>query len=299
VRALSIQATENGGTLVLGEVPEPSPDDGELVVEALALGICGTDRELAARAPRSVAPGRSGLVLGHESLGRVLTAPPGSKMNAGDLVVGMVRRPDPIPCTFCAEGQFDLCENGLFTERGISGLDGFGSERFRLEADFAVRVDPALGLAAILLEPASVFAKAWEQFDRIVRRPYRRALVLGAGPIGLLAAVLGQQRGIEVHVVDHVEQGPKPRQARMLGAVYHNRVDGLTGTFDAVLDCLAHRRLPRLLVEVRAPLARQPDSQPARRDRRRRARPGRLPDPVRPPVIAALPTIVVYLLLGD
>jgi hypothetical protein len=123
--------------------------------------------------------------------------------------------------------------------------------------------------------------------------------VLGAGPIGLLAALLGQQCEIEVHVVEHLEQCPKPRQACMLDAVYHNRVDGLTGTFDAVLDCQAHHRLPRRLVEVGAKLTRQLDSQPARREPRRRDHPGRLRGPVRPPVIAALPTIVVYLLLGD
>jgi len=237
VRALTIQPAGDRGRLVLSDVPEPSPADGELTVQAIALGICGTDRELATRAPRSPAPGRSGLILGHESLGRVLTAPAGSEFNTGDLVVGIVRRPDPVPCMFCAKGQFDLCENGRFTERGISGADGFGSERFLLEMDYAVRVDPALGLAGVLLEPTSVVAKAWEQLDRLVRRPYRRALVLGSGPIGLLAALLAQQRGMDVHVVDRVEQGPKPRQAHALNAVYHTRVDELTGTFDAVVEC--------------------------------------------------------------
>lgn len=237
MRALIIQPTGNGGKLVLGEVPEPSPGEGELLVEAVALGICGTDRELANRAPRPPAFDRSDLILGHESLGRVLTAPAGSGIDPGDLVVGIVRRPDPIPCMFCAEGQFDLCENGRFTERGISGLDGFGSEQFRLEADYAVRIDPRLGLAGVLLEPASVVAKAWEQLDRVVRRPYRRALVLGAGPIGLLAALLGKQRGVEMHVVDQVEHGPKPRQVSALNAEYYTRVDKLTGTFDAVIEC--------------------------------------------------------------
>jgi len=70
-----------------------------------------------------------------------------------------------------------------------------------------------------------------------VRRPLRRALVLGAGPIGLLAAMLGVQRGLDVHVVDRVERGPKPRQARALGATYHTSVSDATGTYDAVLEC--------------------------------------------------------------
>jgi threonine dehydrogenase-like Zn-dependent dehydrogenase len=227
MRALRVHQHGHGGTLVLDDVPEPAPDDG----------VCGTDREIVARGPRQTPAGRAGLILGHESLGRVLEAPPGSRIAAGDLVVGIVRRPDPVPCAFCAAGQFDLCENGRFTERGILGRDGFGSERFRLEPDYAVRVDPALGLAGVLLEPTSVVAKAWEQLDHAVRRPARRALVLGAGPIGLLAALLAVQRDLDVHVVDRVAHGPKPRQVRALGATYHSSPGSVRGTFDAVVEC--------------------------------------------------------------
>jgi len=134
-------------------------------------------------------------------------------------------------------GQPDMCENGLYTERGIHGRDGFAAERFRIEHSDAVRVDPALGLAGVLVEPTSVVIKAWEQLDRTVRRPRRRALVLGAGPIGLLAAMLGLQRGLEVHVVDRAESGPKPRQARALGAIYHTCPGDVKGTYDAVVEC--------------------------------------------------------------
>jgi threonine dehydrogenase-like Zn-dependent dehydrogenase len=237
MRALCVRPGEHGGTLVLADVGEPAPEDGELLVEALALGVCGTDREIAARGPRRAPPGRTGLVLGHESLGRVLQAPAGSGIAPGDLVVGVVRRPDPVPCASCAVGRSDLCENGRFTERGILGLDGFGSERFRLEPEYAVRVHPDLGLAGVLLEPTSVVVKAWEQLDRAVHRSPRRALVLGAGPIGLLAALLGVQRGLDVHVVDQVAHGPKPRQARGIGATYHSSTATLRGAFDAVVEC--------------------------------------------------------------
>ncbi|TWF80493.1 threonine dehydrogenase-like Zn-dependent dehydrogenase [Pseudonocardia hierapolitana] len=238
MRALSVHQHEHGGTLVLDDVPEPAPDDGDLLVEAVALGVCGTDREIVAKGPRQIPAGRTGLILGHESLGRVLEAPPGSPVTAGDLVVGIVRRPDPVPCASCAAGQFDLCENGRFTERGILGRDGFGSERFRLEPDYAVRVDPALDLAGVLLEPTSVVAKAWELLDHhAVRRPRRRALILGAGPIGLLAAFLAVQRDLDVHVVDRLAHGPKPRQVRALGATYHSSPESARGTFDAVVEC--------------------------------------------------------------
>jgi glucose 1-dehydrogenase len=234
VRALSLR---RAGELVLDDVPEPHLEDGEILVEALAVGICGTDRHIVSAGPRHPPAGRNALVVGHESLGRVLDAPPGAGVAAGDLVAGIVRRPDPVPCPFCATGQFDLCENGRYTERGILGRDGFASDRYRLEPEYAVRVDPALGLAGVLVEPASVVAKAWEQLDHVARRPRRRALVLGAGPIGLLAALLGTQRGLEVHVVDRVAHGPKQKQAQALGATFHASTEQLDGVFDAVVEC--------------------------------------------------------------
>jgi glucose 1-dehydrogenase len=237
VRALSVQREATGCALALRDLPEPSTDDGDILVETLAVGICGTDREIAAGKLRCLPEGRDWLVIGHESLGRVLEVPFGLGLVPGDLVTGVVRRPDPVPCQFCAMGQPDMCENGLYTERGILGRDGFASERFRIEPGYAVRVDPALGLAGVLVEPASVVAKAWEQLDRAARRPLRRALVLGAGPIGLLAAMLGVQRGLEVHVVDRAGSGPKPRQVRALGAAYHTSPEDVKGTYDAVLEC--------------------------------------------------------------
>jgi threonine dehydrogenase-like Zn-dependent dehydrogenase len=130
-----------------------------------------------------------------------------------------------------------LCENGGFTERGIMGQDGFGSERFRLDPRDTVRLDPKLGVAGLLLEPTSIVSKAWERLDLLVRRQPARALVLGAGPIGLLAALLGVKRGYEVHVMDQLDHGRKPDQVRTLGATYHTAPATLGGGFDAVLEC--------------------------------------------------------------
>jgi len=212
------------GSVALEDVPEPVPAAGELLVGAVALGICGTDAEIVGGDYGEAPPGRERLVLGHESLGRVLEAPPGAGFAPGDLVVGIVRRPDPVPCPCCAAGEWDFCRNGQYTERGIKALDGYGSERFALEAAFAVPVDPALGRLGVLLEPTSVVAKAWDQIDRISARACHvpgRVLVTGAGPIGLLAALLGVQRGLEVHVLDVVGTGPKPGLVRDLGATYH------------------------------------------------------------------------------
>jgi threonine dehydrogenase-like Zn-dependent dehydrogenase len=190
----------------LDDIPEPPEAHGSVLVRALALGVCGTDREIISGAYGQAPPGAERLVLGHESYGEVITAPPVSRLAVGDRIVGIVRRPDPVPCPACAAGEWDMCSNGRYSERGIKGIDGFGSERFRIEPSYAIKVDAALGAHAVLLEPASVVAKAWDHIERIGRRFHswqpRRVLVTGAGPIGLLAAMMGMQRDHEVYVLD-------------------------------------------------------------------------------------------------
>ena len=232
-----------------------APGVGEVLVEGIAVGICGTDVEIAGGLYGTAPPGSQQLVLGHESLGRVLDAPPGCGLVAGDLVVGIVRRPDPVPCRPCSLGAWDMCRNGRYTERGIKDLHGFGAERWRTEAGFVVPVDPGLGLAAVLLEPASVVAKAWGHVDRIAgRSPVlpRCALVTGAGPVGLLAALLGVQRGLDVHVLDRHTAGPKPDLVADLGATYHSSsvlevpepdvIIECTGATPVIVDVLTHNR---------------------------------------------------------
>jgi len=135
--------------VLLDDVPPPPPGDGAILVRTLALGVCATDREIIAGEYGAAPPGEPRLVLGHESLGCVEEAPAQSGFAAGDLVVGIVRRPDPVPCRACAAGEWDMCLNGLYVERGIKERHGFGAERFRIEPDFAIRVDPALGITTL------------------------------------------------------------------------------------------------------------------------------------------------------
>jgi glucose 1-dehydrogenase len=223
MRALTVVPLKARSAAVV-DMDEPRPGPGELLVDGIALGVCGTDREIADGEYGWAPPGHERLVLGHESLGRVLEAPEGSGFSEGDLVVGVVRRPDPEPCGACARGEFDMCRNGLYTERGIKEIDGFGSERWTVEADYAVKLDPGLSEVGVLMEPTTILAKAWDHVDRIGSRAYfapERALVTGAGTIGLLAALLGSQRGLDVHVLDVVDEGPKPELVRALGATYH------------------------------------------------------------------------------
>jgi glucose 1-dehydrogenase len=239
VRALTVVPLQAGSAAVV-DMPDPEPGPGELLVDGLALGVCGTDREIIAGEYGWAPPGEERLVLGHESLGRVREAPTGSGFAAGDLVVGVVRRPDPEPCPACARGEFDFCRNGRYAERGIKELHGYGSERWAVEGAYAVKLDPALEPVGMLMEPTTIVAKAWDQIERIGRRAYfapERALVTGAGPIGLLAALLGVQRGLEVHVLDHATGGPKPRLVADLGAHYHH-TDVSTVARDALPDVI-------------------------------------------------------------
>ena len=108
---------------------------------------------------------------GHESLGRVEEAPAGSGVALGDHVVGIVRRPDPVPCPACAVGEWDMCRNGRYTERGIKERHGYRRRALPRRAGIRwCKVDPALGMLGVLMEPASILAKAWEHIERIGRR---------------------------------------------------------------------------------------------------------------------------------
>ena len=241
------------GSVRLDEVPEPDISQGSVVVQALATGICGTDTEIAGGSYGWAPPGRDRLILGHESLGRVIDPGP-SGFAVGDHVVGIVRRPDPAPCPNCAVGEWDMCSNGGYTERGIKQADGFMSERWRIEPDYAVRVDQALGILGVLLEPATVVAKAWEHIVAIGQRTFwdpDTVLITGAGPIGLLAALIAVQQGADTYVLDRATSGPKPDLVRQLGATYcTGAVTDLGVQPDIVVECTGVIQLIRQAMEA-------------------------------------------------
>ncbi len=242
MRALTV-APGVANSAKVEDVPEPPASDGAVLVGALALGVCGTDREIVSGAYGWAPPGQKRLVIGHELLGKVQEAPAGCGFNAGDLVVGIVRRPDPVPCPYCAVGEWDMCRNGRYTERGIKERNGYGSDFFRVEPDFLIKLDPALGDNGVLVEPTSVVAKAWDHTERIGARSRgfapKRLLVVGAGPIGLLAALIGAQRGLDVHVLDHHDRGRKRELVNELGGTFHlGSVTGLDGLMpDILMEC--------------------------------------------------------------
>lgn len=238
MRALTVDLAR-AGSLALTELPDPVPGPEDLLVEGMAIGICGTDREIV-RGEFGVG---GTLVIGHESLGRVISGP---GFAPGSLVAGVVRRPDPVPCVACASGEFDNCRNGRYTERGITGLDGYGSTLWTVPAAYAVQVSSATG---VLVEPASVVVKAWERLDRLALYPFESVLVTGAGPIGLLAALIGVQRGLDVHVFDLASSGPKPGLVESLGATYHRTLPDCPVVIEATgAPSLVARLLGRDLV---------------------------------------------------
>ncbi len=240
MKAITVEPTKPG-TARLEDVPEPEARDGSVLVEAIAVGVCGTDVEIVEGKYGWAPRGKTRLVLGHESLGRVVDPGPTGGLKKGDLVVGIVRRPDPVPCPNCAVGEWDMCRNGQYTERGIKQIDGFMSERWRIEPEYAMKVDSSLGLLGVLLEPTTVVTKAWEQIVVVGQRAFwepRIVLITGAGPIGLLAALLGKQRGLDVHVLDRADSGPKPGLVRSLGASYHTgTVAGIGFEPDVIVEC--------------------------------------------------------------
>jgi glucose 1-dehydrogenase len=240
MKAITVEPKKAGSAL-LEDIPEPDARNGSVLVEAVAVGVCGTDVEITEGKYGWAPPGKTRLVLGHESLGRVIEPDPAGRLTKGDLVVGIVRRPDPAPCPNCAVGEWDMCRNGRYTERGIKQIDGYMSERWRIEPDYAIKIDPTLGLLGVLLEPTTVVAKAWELVEVIGRRSFwepRAVIVTGAGPIGLLAALLGKQRGLDVHVLDRVESGHKPDLVRDLGATYHSgSLKNLSFEPDVIIEC--------------------------------------------------------------
>ena len=253
MRAWTVVPGEAGSGAVR-EVAEPDEADGSVVVETLGVGVCGTDREILSGDYGEAPPGASFLILGHECVGRVVSG--GDGLVPGDHVVPVVRRPDPVPCANCAVGEWDMCRNGRYTERGIVGRHGYAAERFRVEPGFCVKIAPRLAGAGMLLEPASVVAKAWEHIERIGERARfcpERVLVTGAGPIGLLAALLGVQRGLEVHVLDLATSGPKVDRVRELGASYHTALVEACMDADIVIECTGSGQLVIDVMQTSSP----------------------------------------------
>ena len=207
------------------EMPKPQAINGLALMRVLEVGIDGTDSEINNGEYGEPPPGSDFLVIGHEALSVVEVTGPGVQgFSVGDLVVSTVRRPDD--CPNCAAGESDMCLYGTYTERGIKGAHGYMGEYYNEKPDFMVKIPPALRPFAVLLEPLSIVEKAtyqaWKIQERMLWQP-KRAVILGAGSIGILAAILLRLRELEVRVyaktpVDSVQADV----LRQLGATYES-----------------------------------------------------------------------------
>jgi len=249
MRALTV-IPRKPGTSQVREVPDPVPADDEVVVDVIRVGLCGTDAEIDHGEYGVAPPGSDFLILGHESFGRVSRPARRTKENGTGLpestpVVASVRRPDG--CPNCSRGEADMCLWGKYTERGIEGLHGFCAERYAERAEYLFPVPEEIADVAVLLEPLSISEKGWRHVTAAQRRMTfwepRRAIVTGAGPVGILGAVLLRLRGLEVTVVEHTEKPDRRALLAKIGASYAatsvtplDEVAGPRGPADVILE---------------------------------------------------------------
>jgi len=242
MRAIALEKASGKPTL-REDVPEPeltSPD--HLLIQVLEVGICGTDRAIVRGEGGTPPDGADYLVLGHEMLGRVIEAGTDAKADyaPGDLVVCTVRRSCRQPeCPTCAHGQSDMCYTGKYVERGIFRAQGYMTSRIVESTEYAVKLPASLRPYGVLIEPTTVIEKAilesvliqhrldWVKElsdDEAISRDWqfiRRALVAGAGPIGIMAAFVLRLHGVETHVTDiRPRDGYKGRLVESIGATY-------------------------------------------------------------------------------
>jgi glucose 1-dehydrogenase len=224
----------------IGVVERAAPtidSDTSVLLGVLDVGVCGTDAEICRFDYGGTPPaGEEYLVVGHEALGQVIeTGSLVSRLRPGDLAVPMVRRPCSRPeCSACRAGHPDFCETGAYIERGIVGAHGFLAERVVEDERYLVPVAREIRDVGVLTEPLTVAEKGLRQFLKVRRRlPWleratdveltagRHALVLGAGPVGLLGGMLLMLRGFSVTVYSRGPSGsPKAALAEKLGAAY-------------------------------------------------------------------------------
>jgi glucose 1-dehydrogenase len=207
----------------------------EVLYRVHEVGVCGTDRALASFAFGAPPAGETRLVLGHEALGQVMNTGKGVRtLNHGDWVVPMVRRACKVPCSSCARGRRDLCTTGKYTERGILGLHGYFTERAIDAEEDLVRVPLKLVDFGVLIEPLSIAEKAIVRALAVHEGEPQTALVLGLGPIGMLAAMALKLRGYGVRV-HSLEPPDHPRAAilRMQDIAYEQE---LKGSADIVIE---------------------------------------------------------------
>jgi threonine dehydrogenase-like Zn-dependent dehydrogenase len=235
--------TEPGVPHSTRDADVPGPDDGGVLLRVLEVGVCGTDREIS-EGLFGVPPENTGtLVLGHELL--AVVDRDGHGFSRGDLVTATVRR-SCRHCIACNEGAPDSCLTGDYSERGITRLDGFARELVAEDPTQVILVPPRLGRLGVLAEPTSICARAIRHARTIGgRQPWQleRALVIGAGAVGLLSTVLLRLDGVEVWTAS---LEPSSDLVEATGAHYVSTGDtplSELGRFDLVIEAAGNAQL--------------------------------------------------------
>ena len=198
MQALVLRPGE-AGTTTVAEMPAPAPGPGQVLVRPVEVGVCGTDREISRGLVRDRAR-RRGAAHPRPRAARARRAADGHGFARGDLVTATVRRSCG-HCGACAAQAPDACETGDYSEHGITRLHGFAAELAVVDAEHVVAVPEALGGLGVLAEPASICARAIRHAHAVGgRQPWRpgRALVFGAGAIGMLCTAFLRLEGLDV-----------------------------------------------------------------------------------------------------
>lgn len=243
------------------DVPEANEiGSRDVRVKILEVGVCGTDREICAFDYGTPPSGLERLVIGHEALGEIVEVGRDvTRVRKGDLVVPSVRRPCPHDtCTACGESRQDFCYTGDFVERGIKMADGYMTE-YMVDDERYLNVLPReLRDVGVLVEPLTIAEKALAQIWQVQQRlpwacpvvPGRKAghchtaVVLGAGPVGLLGAMALAAANFDVAVYSREPRGTeKARLIESFGARYVSATEtpiaalpGLIGNIDVVYE---------------------------------------------------------------
>ncbi len=230
------------------DAPDPTPGVGEALVRLIRVGLCGTDAEINSGLYGETPKGSDYLILGHENFGVVEKVADEVKgIKPGDYVVASVRRPCN-ECFNCQHGRADLCTSGNYTERGIKGRHGYMAEHYVESPDYLFKIDEEIKEIGVLLEPMTIVekgaAEAMEIQKRLPSKP-RTAMVLGAGPVGLLAAAALRVRDLDTLVVSKEDDSdPRAQIAKQMGCRYHSvakaSLDDLSKQIpspDVILEC--------------------------------------------------------------
>lgn len=261
MKAVAVFAKSKEIKLIEQAEPQITGPD-EVKLRILDVGVCGTDRHICTFAFGTPPLSSDYLIIGHEALGEVIEVGRGVQhLQPGDLVVPVVRHPCSDPgCRACRAGRQDFCFTGRYTERGITGLHGYMTEMVIDDAHYLNLVPAGLRDVAILTEPLTIAEKAFSQVWQIQQRlpwlydgastsePGRglKAVVLGAGPIGLLGAMYLVTAGFETYVYSR-SPAPNNKAAVVegIGATYISsettsikEFAAMVGTFELVYEAL-------------------------------------------------------------